>query len=339
MSADKEFDTKIPSDINTDSGFLSGPIDRLDSEDLGPPSDTVKSEVCEENTDSGLDLCTHFSSFGISDVHTPTAEPLRPSDKQTTQTSQDLPVRVLFQQDEDGDTQLHIAAVHGCQQSVGILIKLCPDKSWLNIQNDYRHTALHLAVMGDFPEITRMLVLAGASLALRDVCGRTPVHIAAENKAVDCLKALLAPSIEQPHRRLSAILNQKDYNGQTCVHTAATAGHIKTLRTLVYYGADINAREGLAGWTALHIAARRGDVRLAQYLLEQCAGVVKNARDCGGRTPRRLAKRTKAERLFANVHADSDSETDDDDDDYDSEGENLFERLKDNPSLSTINVA
>lgn len=103
MSADKEFDTKIPVDINTDSGFLSGPIDRLDSEDLGPPSDTVKSENLEENTDSGLDLCTHFSSLGIGD-QTPTAVPPDPSDKQSTQTSQDLPVRVLFQQDEEGDT-------------------------------------------------------------------------------------------------------------------------------------------------------------------------------------------------------------------------------------------
>ncbi|XP_028156386.1 NF-kappa-B inhibitor cactus [Ostrinia furnacalis] len=335
MSADKGFDTKIPVEINTDSGFLSGPIDRLDSEDLGPPSETVKSEYVEENIDSGLDLCSGFASIGISDVATHTSEPSR-SSQQSTCSSEDLPVRLLFRQDDDGDTQLHIAAVHGCEKTIGILIKLCPEKALLDIQNDYRHTALHLAVMGGFSVVTRMLVLAGSSLAVRDICGRTPVHIAAETSNVDCLKALLAPIIEQPHRKLGPILNQKDYNGQTCVHAAAAAGHVKTLQTLVHYGAEINAREGLAGWTALHIAARRGDVRLSQYLLEQCAGVVKNPRDNGGRTPRRLAKRTAAERLFANVHADSDSESEDDDD-YDSEGENLFERLRDN--LNPINVA
>jgi ankyrin repeat protein len=59
-----------------------------------------------------------------------------------------------------------------------------------------------------------MLVLAGASLSARDVSGRTPVHIAAETCHVECLKALLAPIKEQPHRKLSTVLNQKDYNGK-----------------------------------------------------------------------------------------------------------------------------
>lgn len=109
--------------------------------------------------------------------------------------------------------QLHIAAAHGWEEAVGILIKLCPDKAFLNIQNDFRHTALHLAVMGGFPVVTRMLVLAGASLEIRDMDGKTPLHLATESANVECLKALLAQIVEQPHRKVSTALAQKDYNG------------------------------------------------------------------------------------------------------------------------------
>ncbi|CAG9785377.1 unnamed protein product [Diatraea saccharalis] len=553
MSAQKNIDTKVPDDGNTDSGFLSGPIDPLDSGDLGVPSDriseTVKCDIIveDETPDSGLDLCTSFSNL---DLNTPL--PTHTTNVSDRVKVQNLPqTHLLFTQDVDGDTQLHIAAVHGSEKFVGILIHLCPDKSLLNIQNDYRHTPLHLAVMGGYAVVAKMLVIAGASLNARDICGRTPVHIAAETCDVECLKAMLAPIEEQPHRKLSSVLNQKDFNAinlqqryrdvlerravvltesyrknpsngfsncpaqkycfnisttsspyllrdydkemrnpklpvsftllalqimdkgkehdkyffegiqaaaslsclraharlavsavkdssfnvtkdgnrsdgpgythvkavdtrtvfpksdaplnqmrisninphhslkcrlpahlysarpavaraaarhsallgkphvrsppprpappcpaafldpslttrQTCVHLAATAGHIKTLQTLVYYGADINAREGLAGWTALHIAARRGDARTAQYLLEQCPGVARRARDCGGRSARRLAARTPAERLFAERRHDSDSDSDTDDD-YDSEGETLFEKLLSKPN--PINVA
>lgn len=73
-------------------------------------------------------------------------------------------------------------------------------------------------------------------------------------------------------------------------------------------------QDNLAGWTALHIAGRRGDVRLVQYLRERCAGVAPRARDFANRTPRRLANKTAAARAFANVADDSESDSDSDDD-------------------------
>lgn len=73
-------------------------------------------------------------------------------------------------------------------------------------------------------------------------------------------------------------------------------------------------QENLAGWTALHIAARQGDARLAAWLSSRCAGVQVRARDFAGRTPRRLARRTHAARAFADLSDDSDSDSDDDDD-------------------------
>lgn len=78
-------------------------------------------------------------------------------------------------------------------------------------------------------------------------------------------------------------------------------------------------QEGYAGWTALHIAAHRGDLSLAQSLLYKCPGVDHAARDYAERTPRRLAKRSHAfstkegQRIFKVLPEESDSETDDDD--------------------------
>ncbi|XP_053612500.1 NF-kappa-B inhibitor cactus-like isoform X2 [Plodia interpunctella] len=312
MSAKKGYDTKLPEDENTDSGFLSGEqlfSGELESgSNLDSDSKNLHSDTVDVNTDSGV-VCIS-ENLSLLDLDTPTEQPRREEPKNA-----DIAIlNVLFQQDEDGDSQLHIAAVHGCQKSVSTLINLCPDKSWLDMPNEYGHTPLHLAAMSGHEVITRMLVVAGASIAARDRRGQTPIHVATEMSQVECLKALLAPVKEHPTRKMSSILNQKNYNGQTCVHTAANTGHIKTLQTLVYYGADINMREGLAGSTALHIAARRGDVPLAQYLLAQCPGVERGARDWAGRSPRRLARRAGAARAFAALSSDSDSDSDDDDD-------------------------
>lgn len=63
----------------------------------------------------------------------------------------------------------------------------------------------------------------------------------------------------------------------------------------------------------MHIAARRGDAKLVQFLLD-CSDVDKKPKDWAGRTPRRLARRTAAARAFTALGDDSDSDTDDDDD-------------------------
>ncbi|XP_038215104.1 NF-kappa-B inhibitor cactus-like [Zerene cesonia] len=348
MSAKKVFDTKIHEDENTDSGFLSGPLsEQLVSEEFDPveePKNEAPKESSDKNVisdtvdlDSGLDLCLseRLSSVNLSDS-TPVAQP--PLIIIGNEKPQDIPpLAILFQQDDDGDTQLHIAAVHGCEKSVGTLIRVCPDKAWLDIPNDYGHTALHLAVLAGHAVVTRMLVRAGAALGIRDHTGSTPFHLAVERNNPDCLQALLGRSSEIPPRKLSTILDQKNYRGQTCVHLAASAGHVKLIQMLVYYGADINAMEGLAGWTPLHIAAQRGDAPLVKHLLERCPGVSRDARDYAGRTARRVARRAAADLLRRDAEDDSDSE----DDMYDSDGdvESFFISNFCQSQMSPINVA
>lgn len=110
--------------------------------------------------------------------------------------------------------QLHIAAVHGCQKSVSTLIRVCPDKAWLDVPNDFGHTALHLAVLSGHAVVARMLVLAGASVSVRDLSGQNPLHFAALAGHVECIKALIVSVPERPQRMQSSVLNQKNYNGE-----------------------------------------------------------------------------------------------------------------------------
>lgn len=112
--------------------------------------------------------------------------------------------------------QLHIASLHGCEKSVGTLIRVCPNKSLLDVPNDDGHTPLHLAVMSGNAVVTRMLVHAGLSLGARDRCGETPLHKASSKGHVECLQALLAPLPEQPSRKLASasVLDVKNYKGK-----------------------------------------------------------------------------------------------------------------------------
>ncbi|GBP60449.1 NF-kappa-B inhibitor cactus [Eumeta japonica] len=223
--------TKIPVDINADSGYLSGPLsEQLLSEEfphIDSDSSTQITSVESTNLDSGVDLSLseQFSNVKLSesgrnnfdDNSTPTAQP-QPT-LNIIKDQDDRPLRFLFQQDDDGDTQLHIAAVHGCEKSVGTLVRVCPDQEWYNIPNDYGQTALHLAALSGHAVVTRMLVLAGASINIRDLGGETPLHLAATAGHNECLQALLAPIANEPHRRLSATLNQKNYNVSRSVST------------------------------------------------------------------------------------------------------------------------
>lgn len=71
-------------------------------------------------------------------------------------------------------------------------------------------------------------------------------------------------------------------SGQTCAHVAALHGHVEVLRHLVWYGADINAREGCMGYTALHYAVERRDEAIVQFLL-QCETLNVEVETYGGR--------------------------------------------------------
>lgn len=61
----------------------------------------------------------------------------------------------FYQQDDDGDTPLHLACISGYVDVVAALIRMAPHPCLFNIQNDEAHTPLHLATLTAQPKIIK----------------------------------------------------------------------------------------------------------------------------------------------------------------------------------------
>ncbi|XP_018338421.1 PREDICTED: nuclear factor NF-kappa-B p105 subunit-like isoform X3 [Trachymyrmex septentrionalis] len=143
--------------------------------------------------------------------------------------------QLYYMQDDDGDTQLHIAIMQGYVEAALILIRLAPHPYLLNIYNDDWQSSLHLAVLTNQSLIVRRLILAGADPSLRNFHGNTALHLACMNGDLACAKALTDPL--SPMERNNLIpgqivpalpqnLEQRNYSGEMCLHLAATNGHV-----------------------------------------------------------------------------------------------------------------
>lgn len=54
------------------------------------------------------------------------------------------------------------------------------------------------------------------------------------------------------------------------MHVAAVNGHVDVVRLLLRHGADLRTKEGLAGYTALHLAVERECRPTFDFLLREC---------------------------------------------------------------------
>jgi truncated hemoglobin YjbI len=133
--------------------------------------------------------------------------------------------------------------------------------------------------------------------------GRTLLHEIAGQGNLPLVELLL---------HLGADPNARDQREHTPLYFVGNASHgahgAAVVRVLVRGGANVNAQENLKHCTALHMAARRGNVPVAEALLD--CGADREARDKLGDTPlHRAVKCGKTEMVAfllsrgANVHA------------------------------------
>jgi truncated hemoglobin YjbI len=112
--------------------------------------------------------------------------------------------------------------------------------------------------------------------------GRTLLHGAAATGNLTVVNLLL---------RLGAGPDAKDGGGHTPLYClaneCAVSGAGSVAGALIEAGADVNASDGVKHCTALHMAARRGNIEVAQALIDLGAGI--EARDSLGDTPLRRA--------------------------------------------------
>lgn len=295
----------------TDSGFLSSGNLLVSSEscELEVATDAATAPVAPEpmRVDSGVDfrLSESLSQLSLQQV---TLNPLAADDRvQTEPTFELTPVtaekleqrkiearrinehlpqkpieldwQLYYTQDDDGDTQLHIAIVQGFLEAAFSLIRMAPHCCLLNILNDDGQSPLHLAVLTRQPRIVRRLILAGANPALRNFRGNTALHLACATGDLASAMALtdsltpLERNYLLPGGKVPALpqnLEQRNYDGEMCLHIAAASGQVELVRLLLRLGADLEAKEALAGKTALHLAVERGCRSVVAFLLKEC---------------------------------------------------------------------
>ncbi|HEY5001673.1 MAG TPA: ankyrin repeat domain-containing protein [Ktedonobacteraceae bacterium] len=132
---------------------------------------------------------------------------------------------------------------------------------------------------------------------------RTLLHEVAGQGSLSIVELLL---------HLGADPNARDQTGHTPLYFVGNASHgangADIVRVLIQNGANVNAQERLKHCTALHMAARRGNIPVAEALLDY--GAQREARDKLGDTPlHRAVKCGKTEMVTfllsrgADVHA------------------------------------
>ncbi len=175
---------------------------------------------------------------------------------------------------EDEDTALHLAAVHGRVKVVKLLLERGAE---VNAKQKSELTALHLASLNGHTEVVKLLLERDAEVNAKQESGITPLHYSIGEGYIEVATLLVEHGAE---------VNAKQKNGITPLHIASLKGRTKELGFLLEKGAEVNAKEE-QGLTALHAAASKGDAEALILLLEKGADV--NAKDEKGSTPLHLA--------------------------------------------------
>jgi len=287
-----DYSDKNQSDSRIDSGFLSG-SNLFSSSSLADEHILSSNEIISQPQsptgvsgclDSGIDISEQLSSLQLcpqttEDTLVVNAPSVVPSPRMSR--SHLSLLREIFNPDQDGDTQLHVAVMRGFVEVVHEICCLLPHQAFLDLANNDGKTALHLAVATGCSAMARTLLVCGASPVARDTRGNTPLHIACATQSRDTLERLTRPVAPQEVQALrlnyrpvhvSGILAADLYNftGETCIHMAVSAGDKDILGHLTSCGADINAKERLGGRTALHLAVEANDASLVSHLAVHC---------------------------------------------------------------------
>ncbi|XP_013399271.1 NF-kappa-B inhibitor cactus [Lingula anatina] len=271
-------ETDTSSGTRFDSGFGSiGSFNSSTSDSLTDGIDRLKlesqpiSESCEQ--DRGSERKSDSDRIDSDQGFTEDNDtPFAPANGQLTQQQIDL-----YSQDEDGDTQLHVALIQMVEYVALQIIDLAPYFKWVNIQNNLGQAPLHLAAITKQPVVIRRLMCAGASVEQRDRHGNTALHIACREGHIEGVRMLTTPvthrevsqnTYQVPYQKIPQDLNARNYNGMSCLHLAAERGHVGVVDYLVKLGADVNIEDGKSGRNILHHAVENHNVELIYYLLQ-----------------------------------------------------------------------
>lgn len=155
----------------------------------------------------------------------------------------------------DGSTALLWAAHWNDVETADLLIRAGAN---VNLANDLRMTPLALACTNRSVSLVERLLGAGADPNAAIGTGETPLMTCAATGTVEAVRLLIAKGAD--------VNVSEPVQHQTALMWAASGRHPEVVRALIESRADLTARTR-KGFTALHFAAREGDLESAKYLL------------------------------------------------------------------------
>ncbi|XP_069675317.1 protein shank isoform X6 [Periplaneta americana] len=181
-----------------------------------------------------------------------------------------------FHCQETGETPLTLAT--GIKKPGKVLIALVNGGALLDYRTRDGATAMHRAVERNNLEAVTTLLELGASPNYKDAKGLTPLYLAVTCRTDPMLcEGLL-------HDR--AAIGAQDLQGWQEVHQACRNGLVQHLEQLLFYGADMNARNA-SGNTPLHVCAVNSQESCARLLLFR--GCERDALNYANQTPYQVA--------------------------------------------------
>lgn len=172
-------------------------------------------------------------------------------------------------------TAMHLVAYFGLSS----LVQPLKCRYDVGAVDDFGRTPLAIAVLaGQQETVDRMITFDVEDVDSIDHFERTPLHLAVRR---DDEKLVLLLFIK------GAIVDFKDYMGQTPLMTAVKRRLGSMVKLLLRCGADEKKAEDAEGWTPLTVAARDGLEEITKLLLKSGANL--EARVCGGQTALMLA--------------------------------------------------
>lgn len=173
---------------------------------------------------------------------------------------------------------LHMCCEKGRIDCVKVLLEKGAN---LAVRDSWYQTPLMYCMLTQWFEIGEVLLCHDPDMInIGDMYGRTALHIAVSQAAIECVELLL---------RHDADVDAFDEKGVTALHlacgdkTLSEDNLVKIVKMLLNAGADPNVKDFMEGRTALQRAMITGNVRVVEMLL--VAGAVPNTLDNCGRCP------------------------------------------------------
>lgn len=209
-----------------------------------------------------------------------------------------------------GMTQLHVAVAKNSDTWLETLIRAGAD---VNARAANGKTPLHVAAKSGSYGGIRILLKYSANPNIKDDQGRMPVQLALCHLAI-AVQDLIAGGAEISDILVAAIAGRDDLvkrfveddrstvharieaAGDTALHIAARRGDVKVAEILLAHGADVNATAGEYHWTPLHHAVYHGQAEVVKLLLAHDADP--HATVPNGSTPKNLTREREDDQIL-----------------------------------------